>query len=137
MTQLTIQQAFGVAIGHHQAGRLREAERIYRQILAQEPGQADALHLLGVIAHQSGRNEVAVELIGQAIARHPGFAEAQSNLGVALSGLGRFEEAVAAYRQAVALSNRSMRRRITISATRSRIWGGWRRRWRRIGRRLR
>ena len=56
-----------MAVQHHQSGRLQAAEQIYRQILAVEPNQADALHLLGVIAHQTGRHEVAVEYIGRAI----------------------------------------------------------------------
>ena len=57
MTQLTIQQAFDLALQHHQAGRCREAEQLYRQILAQQPDHVDAMHMLGVIAHQLGRND--------------------------------------------------------------------------------
>ena len=52
---------------HHQAGRLTEAEACYRRILVTQPGHADALHLLGVIAHQAGRHDLAVELIRKAI----------------------------------------------------------------------
>jgi hypothetical protein len=37
MTQLTIQQTYELAIQHHQTGRLQEAERLYRQILAEQP----------------------------------------------------------------------------------------------------
>ena len=55
MSQLTIQQAFDLAVRHHQAGHLQQAEQLYRQILAQQPGHADALHMLGLIAHQLGR----------------------------------------------------------------------------------
>ena len=50
MTPITIEQAMQIALGHHQAGRLAEAEAIYRQVLAQFPDHADALHLLGVLA---------------------------------------------------------------------------------------
>ncbi|MEI8196354.1 MAG: tetratricopeptide repeat protein [Phycisphaerae bacterium] len=103
MAQVTISQAFQLALQHHQAGRLQEAEQIYRQILAHQPGHADALHLLGVIASQVGRFEVAVDLIGQAIAQKPNVPEMHNNLGNALKDLGRFEEANAAYRQAIAL----------------------------------
>ena len=41
---------------HHQAGRFAEAETIYRQILAANPGDADALHLLGILANQTGNH---------------------------------------------------------------------------------
>ncbi len=67
MPEITIQQAFELAIQHQQAGRLQEAETLYRQILAVEPRHADSLHLLGLIAHQVGRNDVAADLITQAI----------------------------------------------------------------------
>ena len=60
------------AIRIHQAGRLDEAEKIYRQILEADPGHADALHYLGVLAHQKDRQEEAAELISKAIAANPG-----------------------------------------------------------------
>ena len=49
----TIPEALAIAIQHHQAGRLPAAEQIYRQILAADPKQPDAWHLLGVLAHQA------------------------------------------------------------------------------------
>ena len=96
-------QAFQVAIEHHQAGRLGEAEGIYRQILAVQPQHADALHLLGVIAHQVGRDDVAVEIILTAIALVPTTAMFHSNLGEVYRKLGRQEDAIIAYRRAVEL----------------------------------
>ena len=60
---VTIPQALQIAVLRHQAGRLEEAEALYRQILAAQPEHAAALQLLGLIAHQAGRHEVAVELI--------------------------------------------------------------------------
>jgi Flp pilus assembly protein TadD len=57
----TIPKALAAAMRHQQAGRLRAAERIYREILAVDPNQPDALHLLGVTSHQMGKHEVAVE----------------------------------------------------------------------------
>ena len=103
MPSVTVQQAFELAIQHHQAGRLAEAEGIYRQILAAHPEHADALHLLGVIAHQVGRNDVAVSLIQQAISLTPNIAAFHSNLGEAHREMGQLEEAIAAYRRALEL----------------------------------
>ena len=82
MPEVTIQQTFEAAIGHHRAGRLAEAERLYRQILSQQPGHADALHLLGVIAQQVGQYDVAVELIGRAVAVQPTYAERTATWGM-------------------------------------------------------
>lgn len=97
----TVQEALDVAVGQHTAGRLADAEAIYRQILDVDPVQPVALHLLGVIAHQVGRDEMALELIGKAIAIHPDYAEAHGNLGTVLRSLDRVDEALAAYRKAV------------------------------------
>ncbi len=49
---LSIQKIIDLAVQHHTAGRLPEAESIYQQILQADPNQPVALHLLGVIAHQ-------------------------------------------------------------------------------------
>ena len=100
---MTIQQAFELAVQHHQAGRLAEADALYRQILAAEPRHADAMHLLGVIAHQMGRNEAAVDLIRQAIALTPGSPEFHSNFGEVCRATGQLDQAIAAFRQAIAL----------------------------------
>ena len=103
MPNVTVQQAFQLALQHHQAGRLAEAEGIYRQILAHDPRHADSLHLLGVIAHQAGRGELAVKMIREAIAVSPGNAAFHSNLGEAHRRLGQFAEAAAEYGRAVQL----------------------------------
>ncbi len=103
MAQLTIQQAFDLALQHHGAGRLHEAEQLYRQILTQQPAHIDATHLLGVIAHQVGQNDIAVDLIRQAITLNPNFAEAHNNLGQALTDLGQLDEAITSFHRAIAL----------------------------------
>jgi predicted O-linked N-acetylglucosamine transferase (SPINDLY family) len=103
MPEVTLQQAFDLAVQHHQAGQLNEAESLYRQILAVEPRHAESLHHLGLIAHQVGRNDLVVDLIRQAIVLRPDFPEAYNNLGNALKDKGQLDEAMAAYRQAITL----------------------------------
>ena len=98
-----IPEALSIAVQHHQAGRLQAAEQTYRQILAVEPNQPDALHLLGVIAHQVDKHEVAVEYIERAIALQGSAAPFHNNLGEAYRALRRISEAVACYRRALEL----------------------------------
>ncbi len=98
-----IERLFAIAMTHHRAGRLDEAERAYRQILDLEPRHADALHLLGVLAHQSGRHALACDLIREAIARNSSTPSFHNNLGNALKARGALAEAADAYRQALAI----------------------------------
>ena len=99
----TIYEALAIAVEHHRGGRLQAAEQIYRQILAVEPYQADAMHLLGVLAQQLGKHELAVEYITRAIALNETEAAFHSNLGEAYRALGSVPEAVACYRRALEL----------------------------------
>ena len=100
----TIPEALALAIQYHQAGRLQDAEQIYRQILEVEPRQADALHLLGVLAHQAGNHGLAVDFIGRAIGLKGTQAAFHNNLGEAYRALRRWPEAVACYGRALSLN---------------------------------
>jgi len=95
------------AFQHHQAGRLGDAERLYREILANDANHADALQLLGALAHQCGKGELAVTLIGKAIAIDRTNAVYHFNLAVILRDMGRFEEAADACRTNIRLAPNS------------------------------
>lgn len=88
-------------VRHHNAGRAKEAESVYRRVLQADPDNADALHLLGVLARQAGRHDVAVSLIQRAIARNGRNPSYHANLGTALEASGRRGDALAAYRRAI------------------------------------
>jgi len=92
---MTLAQAMAIAVGHHQAGRLAEAEGIYRQILAQNPKEADALQLLGTALGQKGDLKGAEELIRKSLEIRPESANAYFNLGEFLRRMGRTGEALA------------------------------------------
>lgn len=98
-----IQSDLEVALTHHSAGRLSEAEDIYRQILKTSPKHPVALHLLGVKSHQVGRNDIAIKLINKAIAEEPNYAEAHNNLGLALHAANRPKEAIKSYHRALTI----------------------------------
>ena len=100
---MSIQQQLQSASTHHQTGRLAEAEKIYRQILSQQPDQPDALHLLGVLTAQGGQLDAGVQLIRQALRFRPDFPEAHSSLGNVLTGMGQLDDAIASYQQAIRL----------------------------------
>ena len=86
---------------HHGAGRLPEAEALYREVLQATPNHPDALHLLGVLAYQVGYAAAGLELIDRAIEARPDFAEAHFSRGNCLYGLQRFQDAVKSYERAI------------------------------------
>lgn len=94
------------ALQLHQAGQLDRAQRLYQQLLAAQPDNADALHLLGVALHQKGDHTRAVQLINRAIALQPGVAAFHCNLGEILRVTGQFERAVACFQTALRLDPR-------------------------------
>jgi len=101
---MTVPQALALALQHHQAGRLADAEALYRQILAVQPNHADTLHLLGEIAHQKGQNEIAVEMINRAISINPSAPHFFVNLGRALLKQKQFDAVIAACKKAMLLN---------------------------------
>jgi tetratricopeptide (TPR) repeat protein len=103
MPEKTTRQMFELAVEHHRAGRVREAEEIYRQILREEPEHIDALHNLGVIAGRDGRNELSLKMMSRVIALRPNLPEAHNSLGNAIKNMGRLDDAIAAYQRAIEL----------------------------------
>ncbi|BCB26930.1 acetylglucosamine transferase [Sulfurimicrobium lacus] len=91
-------------LAHHQAGRLAEAEGLYRQVLASAPQHPYANNYLGVLASQVGRHDVAADLLQQAVRADARVPEFHNNLGLALQSLGRPEEAEVSFRQAIRLN---------------------------------
>ncbi len=88
---------------HHQSGRLRRAEALYRKALQKDPDDANALHLLGVVAYQCGQVGTALRLIERALPGLPDLPDVHLNYGNALRETGKLAEAVASYRRALAL----------------------------------
>ena len=102
---MTLDQALQLALEHHRAGRLVEAEAIYRQVLARQADHPDALHLLGLVAHQVARHADAARLIDRAINHHPATPPAQwhHHLAEARRAAGDAACAEASFRTAIQL----------------------------------
>ena len=96
-----------LAISDHQAGRLDAAEASYRRMLAENPAQPDALHLLGMLECDRGSAQAALLLVDAAIAHAPQRAAFHNTRAAALLRLARGDDAEAAYRTALALRPQS------------------------------
>ena len=91
----------------HAAGRLREAEQVYRQILTADPKHADTHHMLGVLALQTGQADAALNLLDIAIALKPLSSAFQLHRAHALLALGRAKEAIPACKAALRTQSRN------------------------------
>lgn len=100
---MNVQQVIQEALRCHQLGDLKQAEFIYRQVLAVEPNNVDALHLLGALAYQSGNYQAAIALIQKAISFNKKVPEFYNNLGNAFRDAGELKEAIGSYKKALKL----------------------------------
>jgi SAM-dependent methyltransferase/tetratricopeptide (TPR) repeat protein len=103
-----IPEALNRAIQHYEAGRLHRAADIYRQVLAIDPSNADANHLLGVFFLQCGKTDEAVRFIKSALATNPNLAMAHHNLGIVHYLQGRMRAAVACFRRSLLIQPQSV-----------------------------
>jgi protein O-GlcNAc transferase len=96
------------AVVHHRAGRLDQADALYRRVRAALPNHFDAVHLSGIVALQQGRAAEAVDLLARAHRLGPKNAPCALRLGLALVAAGRAVEAEVPLRTAVTLDPQSV-----------------------------
>jgi predicted TPR repeat methyltransferase len=87
----------------HGQRQFEDARRAYERALQREPNNADALHLLGVVALQSSRYEEAAALISRAVEIVPSVADFHNDLGCALRDMKDITGAAAAWQKAIEL----------------------------------
>jgi len=97
------EEALAQARRLHREGQLGEAEQLYRRILQAQPENAQANHLLGMLAYQVGRFADAAKLISMAILADGNQPPFYNNLGLAMQAQGNNEQAILLYKQAIAL----------------------------------
>ena len=92
------------AIARHRAGDHAAAEGGYRAHLREFPGDASALHFLGLLRNQQGRSKEGISLMLAALDADPGYVDAWSNLGIAYYEERDLERAEKCCRKAIELS---------------------------------
>lgn len=103
MSGIRVDQAVQAALADHRAGHSAQAEAACRALLAAQPDNAEALHVLGLILAGTNRADEGIELIRQSIAYRPGAREGHQNLGILLMKRRRWKDAAQAYRQFLAI----------------------------------
>lgn len=118
MTPSTNQTRLQQAIAHHQAGRLNEAEAIYRQLLSSSSDDPALLHLLGVLCQQTNRHHQAINYLQHAVSINPAFATAWNNLSVSLLDAGQIQQAIVASTKALAIQPHHVPAHINLAIAR-------------------
>ncbi|MBS1953935.1 MAG: tetratricopeptide repeat protein [Cyanobacteria bacterium SZAS-4] len=92
-----------LAMKHHAAGNLDEAEQAYRRVLVNSPFNCVALEKLALVCLMTGRAEEGRKYLNNAIKINPKNAESFINLGIAQRMMGNFDDAISSIRQAISL----------------------------------
>jgi len=100
---IRLSNILNTALQHHRTGSLEKAEAIYRQILQDFPNQADAWHLMGLIAFQRGDLDLSLELINKAITINASIPVFHNNLGNVLKQQNKLDDAIKSYYDAINL----------------------------------
>jgi protein O-GlcNAc transferase len=100
---MELQQLFEQGVAAHRAGRLDQAEKLYRQVLRADAASFPALHMLGYLKAQQGRYDDAITLLSKAIRRNPTDPAALAHYAHALMAAQRFNEALPAYDRLLAI----------------------------------
>ena len=91
------------AVQLHRAGRLQDAERLYRLVLAADPHQPDVHHNLGAVLARHGRLAEALPHLKTAVEGRPGQSKYWSACIQVMQALGAREDLVELYRKLTTL----------------------------------
>jgi protein O-GlcNAc transferase len=107
------------AVRCHQGGLLVQAETLYRQVIARDPGVVGAHNNLGIILLEQGKAADALVCFRQALRLNPNHANSHNNLGNAYKESGQFAEAAACFQEALRLMPTMARAHNNLALTRA------------------
>lgn len=97
-----------LALAYGSKSRLDDAERLYRELIAEQPGHAIALHNLGNLYTKRGQESAAVEWYRKALEVKPDYILAWVHLGDSYRRTERFREAYKAYEKTLTIDPTNM-----------------------------
>ena len=99
----SIERDLEAAVTAHRRGKIETASNLYRKVIAANPDNADAWHLLGVICLENGDFDQAAQLVTKAIQVVPAQAVYLNSLGNVFAAKGDSHQAERCYRKAIDL----------------------------------
>lgn len=103
MSNESAQRLLESGLEAHRRGDLAEARDFYDAVLERDPSNADAYHLLGLVALSAKMPDAAAELIAHAITLRDSVPFFHNNLANARKALGDMDGAMRAYFRAIEL----------------------------------
>lgn len=100
---MDIGEGIQLAFQYYQAGRLQEAKTICSEILQVQPGNFDAIGLLGAVYYEFRDYPTAIEYLKKALQINPTNANVYYNLGLSLHEQATLDEAIVNYRKELQL----------------------------------
>ena len=100
---MDIQKALSIAIAYHNSGQLKEAERIYRDILKVVNTHPIALTLLAKLSFTNGKYNEVKKILPIVLKHYPEYMKAHVLAGDYYSQANEYEIAGKAYRRAILL----------------------------------
>ena len=101
---LTIKEAFGLAVKNHQNNNLQDAQNYYQQVLKIDPNHIAALNNLGAIFQQLGENQKAKKCLKKQLKLILDFVDAHNNLGIIFQELSESQQAKECYEKAIEIN---------------------------------
>lgn len=92
------------AINLHQRGKLNPARKLYKEALAKQPTNVQALEMYGTLLGEMGDHAEAARIFARVTEINPASLLAHFNRGMSLRVTGNLEEAEACFRAALALA---------------------------------
>jgi len=102
-------QHLDIALQYYNSGNFQQAEVVCRQVLTQQPNNAEAWHLLGLIAAQAAQYDDATGCFKKTLELNPYLPEAYNDLGAVFIEKGFVEEAIENFKKALNLQPDSAR----------------------------
>lgn len=103
-----IKSTFNRANQHNRAGRLKEAEDCYKQILDIYPNIAEVHHNLGLVLQTQGKLDESLVHYQRAININPDTAVVHNNLGAVFQRQGKLDKAIACFHRAIELDHNNL-----------------------------
>ena len=108
MSKIDNHRKLSTALSFHQAGRLREAAQLYREVITAEAENADALHYLGLVETNLGNYHEARSLLERSLALRPTNVQFIENCATTLFQLMDYGAAVELAHRGLRIDGRNL-----------------------------